>query len=271
VDSAGSGEGGMGYGNTREEKMLLQTRLAQVLEARRIPLTRLQDHYRLWAKEKKLPFASKETLDNWLDADFSDRRNPNWDAQKAAALHDFLKSNYHDSETGTLLHLLEKRFHAPHNLPLAYLNSLCGGPFAMFRRLWWKPESNEYIRSIVTFTHDEGVFKYEEKQDFLDAAKEIHRLEIDHGFALIYGFNVYMMALDNAVHCMKFLVMHDSDPVLDGKTKAGICKGTMIGIYGRGPHPGEKFIMRRIVGDDLESRIVSENDLDDDTKAYLTG
>ena len=112
---------------------------------------------------------------------------------------------------------------------------------------------------------------YEEKQDHFDPAKEIHRLEIDIGFVLIFGFNIYILALDNAVHCMKFLVMHDSDPVLDGKTKAGICKGNTIGIYGRGPHPGFKFMMRRIVGDDLESRIVSENDLDDDTKAYLAG
>jgi hypothetical protein len=261
----------MGYGNTREEKMVLQTRLAQVLETRRIPLTRLQDHYRLWAKEKKLPYASKETLDSWLDFDFSDRRNPNWDSQKTATLHDFLKSNFHDSETGTLLHLLEKRFHAPHGMPHDYLNSLCGGPFAMFRRLWSQPEGKFYIRSIVTFTHEDGVFLYDEKQDFFDPVKNIQRTETDKGFVQIFGFNVYMMALGHAVHCLKFLVMHDSDPVLDGKTKAGICRGNMIAIAGRGPHPGFKFIMKRIVDGDMESKIVPENDLDDDTKAYLAG
>jgi hypothetical protein len=95
----------------------------------------------------------------------------------------------------------------------------------MFRRLWWKPDGNEYIRSIVTFTHDDGLFLYEEKQDFFDPAKERHRLETDIGLVLIFGFNIYILALDNAIHCMKFLVMHDSDPVLDGKTKAGVCKG----------------------------------------------
>lgn len=265
----------MTYKNSREEKQALKTRLKTLVDGRVVSLRKLQLDYSTWAKGKGLPFASRETLDNWMCSDFSNEKDPDWHHGKAQALSDFLKTrpelNIRQSAMATLAHLLEDHFRVPHAMPHGYLHSLCGGPFAMFRRAWWKPESNLYIRSIVTFTHDDGLFMYEEKQDHFDPAKEIHRLEIDIGFVLIFGFNIYILALDNAVHCMKFLVIHDSDPVLDGKTKAGICKGNTIGIYGRGPHPGFKFMMRRIVGNDLESRIVTENDLDDDTKAYLTG
>jgi len=72
----------MAYANSREDKLLLQNRLRKVLETRRVPLTRLHDLYRLWAKEKGLAFASKETLDNWLWSDFSGGNNPNWDSRK---------------------------------------------------------------------------------------------------------------------------------------------------------------------------------------------
>lgn len=267
----------MTYKNSREEKQALQTRLKRLVDGRGriVSLRQLQLDYEAWAKGKKLHFASRETLNNWKRSDFSNGNDPDWHHEKARAFSDFLKTrpefNIRQSAMATLAHLMESYFHVAHTMPHVYLHSLCGGPFAMFRRAWWKPESNLYIRSIVTFTHDDGLFLYEEKQDHFDPAKEIHRLETDIGFVLIFGFNIYIMALDPDVHCMKFLVMHDSDPALDGKTKAGICKGNTIGIYGRGPHPGFKFMMRRIVGDDLESRIIPESELDNDTKAYLAG
>jgi hypothetical protein len=265
----------MTYKNSRGEKQALQTRLKTLVDGRVVSLRKLQLYYSAWAKKNGLPFASRETLDNWMCSDFSNGKDPDWHHEKARSFSDFLKTrpeyNIQNSAMASLIHLLGNHFHAPHGMPPGYLNSLCGGPFAMFRRLWSKPESALYIRSLVTFTHDDGLFLYEEKQDFFDPVKGIQRSETDNGFVLVFGFNVYMMTLGHAVHCMKFMVMHDSDPVLDGKTKAGICRGNMIAIAGRGPHPGFKFIMKRIVDGDMESKIVPENDLDDDTKAYLVG
>ena len=265
----------MTYKNSREEKQALQKRLKMVVASRAASLRKLQREYAAWAKKNGRPYASRETLDNWMCSDFSDGKDPDWHHEKARTLWDFMPTrpeyNIHHSAMASLIHLLGNHFHAPHGMPPGYLNSLCGGPFAMFRRLWSKPESNLYIRSIVTFMHDDGLFLYEEKQDFFDPAKEIQRSETDNGFVLVFGFNVYMMTLGDAAHCMKFMVMHNSDPVLDGKTKAGICRGNMIAVAGRGPHPGFKFIMKRIVDGDMESRIVQENDLDDDTKAALAG
>ena len=247
----------MTYKNSREEKQAIQKRLQTlVVDDEQISMLQLSKRFKAWAIPKGLDYASRETLDSWMCYDFSDGKDPNWHPEKLRAFKEFIKSqpdlNIQNSAMATLAHLLETHFHTPHTMPRDYLNSLCGGPFAMFRRLWSKPDSNLYIRSIVTFTHDDGLFLYEEKQDFFDPVKEIHRMETDNGFVLIYGYNVYIMSLDNDVHCMKFLVMHDSDPVLNGKTKASVCKGNMIGITGRGPHPGFKFIMRRIVGDDLD-------------------
>jgi hypothetical protein len=265
----------MTYENSREEKQAIQRRLEKLVEDEQISLLKLSKRFKAWAKDNERDYASRETLDSWMCSDFSDGKDPNWHSEKLRAFKEFIKSqpdlNSQQSVIGTLNHLLESHFHAPHGMPHSYLNSLCGEPFAMFRRLWSKPESNLYIRSIVTFTNDDGVILYEEKQDFSDPVKNMHRTETDHGFVQIFGFNLYILSLGAAVHSMKFLVIHDSDPALDGKTKTGICKGNMIAVAGKGPHPGFKFIMRRIVGADTGSRIVSENDLDADTKGWLAG
>ena len=152
-------------------------RLETLVGGRVISLRKLQHDYSGWAKGKGLPFASWQTLNNWMGSDFSGGNDPDWHHEKARALSDFLKTrpelNIRQSAMATLAQLLQDHFHVPHAMPHAYLHSLCGGPFAMFRRLWWKPEGNEYIRSIVTFTHDDGLFVYEEKQDHFDSAKEI--------------------------------------------------------------------------------------------------
>jgi len=260
---------------SRDEKMALKERLNGLVYGDVIKLSKLQRDFEAWARENNRLWASDETLRSWMTANFDDGNNPGWNSERVRSFRAFLRTrpDLNPNKAAALVHLLENHFRAPHAIPHDYLNSLCGGPFAMFRRLWSKPESGLFLRTIVTFTHDDGVLLYEEKEDFFDPVKSIQRYEIHNGPVLIFGYNLYILARGNdGVHCLKFLAIHDSDPLINGKTKTAICRGNMIAVTGRGPHPGFKFVLKRIAeGEDEGSRVVEANALDDDTRNYLAG
>jgi len=107
----------MTYENSREEKQAIQKRLKESV----VSLNRVEELYAAWAKEKGLPYASRETLDNWMCSKFEGGKNPDWHHEKARTLRDFLKTHpeltKQHNETATLVRLLENHFHVPHRMP----------------------------------------------------------------------------------------------------------------------------------------------------------
>jgi hypothetical protein len=278
----------MPFHNTRQHKQALQQALL-CLDKEGFPDTVLIRDFTDDLKNNRifdvvhrdLPGAiSTTTIRNWRNADLHDDHDNKWEYQKAKAMFNFLErsSKYQTdfiNEMGvnasscgnSRLVLSLGPFIGAKYDPLQ--EKLTGNPFAMFRKAWFRRDKGEtYIRSIVQFTKKHDVITYTERQHYIDTASSVSILEEDEGFVFSFDGNIVIFSKEKSNQTLKILAAHEFRPSLKSTEELRIIRGTLLGIHGSGPHPGYRFVMKRIINTDIESRVYTEP-LDKDTHEYL--
>ncbi len=223
---------------------------------------------------------STTTVRNWRNADLQDDHDNKWEYQKAKAMFNFLERspkyqtdfinemgvNASSSGNSRLVLSLGTFIGAKYD---PSLEKLTGNPFAMFRKAWFHRGRDEtYIRSIVQFTKKGDVVTYSEHQQYTDEASSVSISEEDQGFAFSFDGNIVVISKEKSNQTFKVLAAHEFRPSLRSIEELRIIRGTLLGVHGGGPHPGYRFVMKRIINTDIESRVYTEP-LDRDTYDYL--
>lgn len=278
------------YIGSSEQKMWITKRIQTLLSARRYSVNSLTWKCNKWVADqnadpknkRKIDPISHVTMARYANHNHETDPDPDWKERKAPIVFEFLQYEIEEGavldeggrpgkgEAAALLHVVNRHFKVPHGMPRANLDSLTGGSYAMFRRLWSQPDGEWFIRSIMTIVKEGDAYSYHDWQQFKDPSSGDEIVENDRGYLFMFGSNVFALGREDQLHCMKFISMHSFSPGLNGTTKVNWCKGNLIGLSTSAhEHPGYRFMLRRILGGEDQPGLIRAKDLDRLTREFL--